>query len=786
MTEESYKQFDKDPIVDSSDVVIKGFRVRVRDLALGCSVIVCLVVIVVLAALLGSAHSENNSPAASTGAQTGGGGGCEDQCFSPACFQTAAHVTQLLNASASPCQDFHAFACGNFPARNPLLPTDGEITSGFLIHNQNWDRLHRLLQQKSNVTDSNHYEYKLRTFFESCNDFYAKTQRQGRPFIEWIVSPSGGWWVLQGDAAWNAQPYDFHKQLRMIHVDFWTDVFFGFSLTTDWLDWHKTVIQIDFAGVGLNYMYYHHSLLQRYVDDYKKFVRTVGSLLLRDSGTVMSDDEKKYRLDTFVTDVIYAETTLSSLMLQSSSAEDPFNHSNRLPLSTINSHAKGAVDFVGIFSYMFSSAGVTGDTRVVVLEPEYINLTMAWIDQLPASNKSRILNNYMIWRVAHKYAQDLSWDYVHANRELYVALTYQRDFQGTWTYCVNKLDTGMREGLSALFIKNHFGEENRRTASEIATYVKMAMVESMGNSMHWMSEDTRKIAIQKLEETVFKMGYPDYMLNESILNQLYSVVSITPDDYLGNLMNMNKLFRYDWNKRLTRSIETARQEVWAYPTYSHIAEYYNPWRELIVPAGMLQFPLYDHASPQYVNFGSLGSILGKQLTHAVDQIGNSFLLNGSHYGTWWSNATTTAYQAVKNCTIDAFKDLKNGPYQLPGYRDPQYVKVPAVQYAPTALADATGVKLAFQAYQKWAATKGSEKQFPGGAYSNNQLFFINYAQTFCFNRNPLEGMDKAQRGTWVQENLRINAALAQVQAFQDAFHCKPAEPMVAPKRCDLY
>jgi len=70
MPEEPYKVFDKDPIVDTSDVVIKGFRFRVRELALGCLIIVTLIVIVILAALLASAKSnsgENNG--ATAGAQ---------------------------------------------------------------------------------------------------------------------------------------------------------------------------------------------------------------------------------------------------------------------------------------------------------------------------------------------------------------------------------------------------------------------------------------------------------------------------------------------------------------------------------------------------------------------------------------------------------------------------------------------------------------------------------------------------------------------------------------------
>jgi hypothetical protein len=59
-----------------------------------------------------------------------------------------------------------------------------------------------------------------------------------------MVKPSGGWWVLEGDTQWNSHPYDFHTQMRKVHTDYWTDVFFTFNVVTDWLDWNKNVIQV--------------------------------------------------------------------------------------------------------------------------------------------------------------------------------------------------------------------------------------------------------------------------------------------------------------------------------------------------------------------------------------------------------------------------------------------------------------------------------------------------------------------------------------------------------------
>ena len=99
-------------------------------------------------------------------------------------------------------------------------------------------------------------------------------------------------------------------------------------------------------------------------------------------------------------------------------------------------------------------------------------------------------------------------------------------------------------------------------------------------------------------------------------------LSISKEDYFGNLLSFNGFFREDWNRRLNNPND---RTVWAYATYSFVAEYYNPWKELIVPAGLLQFPIYDYRSPRYMNFGSMGSVVARQLTHAIDEIGEILL-----------------------------------------------------------------------------------------------------------------------------------------------------------------
>ena len=58
--------------------------------------------------------------------------------------------------------------------------------------------------------------------------------------------------------------------------------------------------------------------------------------------------------------------------------------------------------------------------------------------------------------------------------------------------------------------------------------------------------------------------------------------------------------------------------------YDTIGGYDMWWNELLITAGILQWPLYGRSFPKYYNFGTLGVVLSHELTHAVDEIGKYF------------------------------------------------------------------------------------------------------------------------------------------------------------------
>ncbi|KAK6174952.1 hypothetical protein SNE40_013504 [Patella caerulea] len=786
---DKYKIFDTASVASSGGgVSIRGYSFKKREIILGALVILFFLVIVILAGLLAESKHEASSASASASApqaQVGGDpststqapdGSCVNTCLSPTCLKSAAFVATNLNMSVDPCTDFYQYACGSYAANNPLHPDYSTRTVLSQIYYENQVKLQTVLQTSTQRLSENSAERKMKDFFGSCIDEFGKNLVMGNGFLKKVLPGVGGWYVLD---TWNSETYDYKALLNKVHVDFWTDAFFTFSVKTDWLDWTKRAIQIDLSGMGMPWVYYINSQTEQVRDDYRKFIRNVGNLLVKDAKPNLTESEIAERINEFVEDTYMVEHKLANLTSNSKISPNPHAQEERLSLEELNAQVQSTIDFVSLLTYMFDQAGVTKDTKVVVIEKEYIMGLGDVLNSL-GDNKNRIINNYYTWRLAHRYLQELSWDYVHAGRQFYVDVTGNPEFLGTWRYCLNLVSRDMGEVLSSLFVRDHFVDKNKDKAKEIVNYLKTSLVERV-MKITWMEESTKRDAKQKLETSLYKLGYPEYIMDSGKLDTIYDPLNIVKGDYFTNVINFNSFFKHDWNMRLRHGTD---KNQWNYHTYDIAAEYYNPWSELIVPAGMLQFPIYDHTLPHYINFGSIGTLISHQLMHAIDEYGQQFNLNGTQYGVWWTNKTAQRYATAKQCVIDAYSSATQGPYTILG-NIPITVRVDSARLSPEFIAESSGIQVAYNAYKEWTADNWEEKSIPGITNNPDQMFFISYAQANCFNRNDAASYGAAAKGTLLEDS-KINLALGQVEEFQKAFNCPANSNMLAKKKCKVY
>ena len=65
-------------------------------------------------------------------------------------------------------------------------------------------------------------------------------------------------------------------------------------------------------------------------------------------------------------------------------------------------------------------------------------------------------------------------------------------------------------------------------------------------------------------------------------------------------------------------------------------QYNNPpLNEIVFPAGILQYPYFDFAADDAINYGGIGMVIGHEMTHAFDDQGAQYDKDGN-VKNWWT------------------------------------------------------------------------------------------------------------------------------------------------------
>jgi endothelin-converting enzyme len=255
------------------------------------------------------------------------------------------------------------------------------------------------------------------------------------------------------------------------------------------------------------------------------------------------------------------------------------------------------------------------------------------------------------------------------------------------------------------------------------------------------------------------------------LEEYYTSVNITNTTFFDNYLSMNAL-------SVSRSWSAVGKPVdrdeWGM-TVPTVNAYYNPpGNEIVFPAGIMQFPVFDVDAPQYLSYGAFGSVSGHELSHAFDSTGRHYDQNGN-YTDWWSNSTVEGFEKRAQCFIDQYSNFTvEGPDGSP-------LHVNGKLTLGENIADAGGVSAAFAAYKKRAAAVPNQ-DLPGlDFFTQDQLFFVFYSNWWCGKSRKETAINRIYTDPHAPKWARIMGTMANSRAFRDSFKCPVKEPT-----CELW
>src|SRR3989440_395976 len=232
-------------------------------------------------------------------------------------------------------------------------------------------------------------------------------------------------------------------------------------------------------------------------------------------------------------------------------------------------------------------------------------------------------------------------------------------------------------------------------------------------TLNWMSDETRKKAIAKLNAYIKKIGYPDKWRD-------YEALQVTRGPYYNNLVNAGA---FEFKRNLGKIGKPVDKTEWGMspPT---VNAYYNPSiNEIVFPAGILQPPFYDPKADDAFNYGGIGAVIGHEMTHGFDDSGAQFDANGN-LSMWWTKDDFAKFKARTDCVVNQFDSFQVEP----GLN--QIGKLVVGE----SVADLGGLTVAYAAYKK--SLEGRPRPPTIAGFTPEQRFFLGWAQVWAGSIRP--------------------------------------------------
>lgn len=163
------------------------------------------------------------------------------------------------------------------------------------------------------------------------------------------------------------------------------------------------------------------------------------------------------------------------------------------------------------------------DNLVLTSEPDlfYLKQVAKLIRETPTSQ----LEMYLWWTVVEDMIPYTTTELRHIYFSHVKALFgVDADSVSRTTYCASATNKLMGPAVSSLFVDHQFLDEVKPQVAIMLDNIKSAF-ESLAVKAEWMDSETRMKTLQKLKKMAILIGFPELVLNETLLDDFYTGVS---------------------------------------------------------------------------------------------------------------------------------------------------------------------------------------------------------------------------------------------------------------------
>lgn len=447
-------------------------------------------------------------------------------------------------------------------------------------------------------------------------------------------------------------------------------------------------------------------------------------------------------------DVMRIETRLARASKSMTELRDPEANYNKLTFEELKQQFAG-IDWEGFFNNL----GAKGVREVCLGQPAAIHE----VEKILKEETPEALQNVYLW-----HALDMASSYIDdASRALNFAfygkaMSGKQEDRPRWKRAVASVEGGLGEALGQLYVARFFPPEAKERMEKLVANLQVALGERIA-VQEWMSDETKRVAQEKLDAFYVKVGYPNKWRD-------YSELEIG-NNYLRNILACNEFeLKTMIREKLNKPVD---KDEW-FMTPQTVNAYYNPTtNEICFPAGILQPPFFDMEADDAFNYGAIGVVIGHEMTHGFDDQGAQYDKEGN-LRQWWSEDDTKQFRE----RIQVMRDFHDSIEVLPGLHANGSLTL------GENMADHGGLMVAFQAFKN--ATKESPLPAIDG-FSPEQRFFLAYANVWGQNIREEEIRKRVKSDPHELGKWRVNGQLPHIDAWYEAFGITEQDPMFVPK-----
>ncbi len=288
----------------------------------------------------------------------------------------------------------------------------------------------------------------------------------------------------------------------------------------------------------------------------------------------------------------------------------------------------------------------------------------------------------------------------------------------------------------------------REKVVSLVSQVRGTVVSNLENNT-WLSSGAKAEAISKMKNAPLFLVKPTKD-SEWDFNPVMTYSEVDP------IENSLKHKLAKKNKLIEEYKEDRKRDRWGYSPLVLNAYYSPPDNQFVLLQGILQPPFFDPSKSEIENIGAIGSVVGHELGHGIDDNGSRYDSKGQ-LRQWMSESDLVEFKKRGQLFVERFNAVGHNGQLTLGEN----------------IGDHVGITSAYE-----TAFRGQKKP----KKQDQQRFFKAYARMWCNVIRPEMEQVLLKTDPHSMGRERINQQVIHVPAFSEAFSCKQGDKMyVAPE-----